>query len=99
MFRYCTQKDEEMHVLCALELSALPDVKLFLHAFLLFDEIDAKASLVQHDVCVLGLRLQAFQLLAVTGASVSFVQHYGHVSLSLEFETYRHFSVHFHFVD
>jgi hypothetical protein len=35
--------DDALYVVYVLELSALPDVKLLLHAFHLFDETGAKA--------------------------------------------------------
>jgi hypothetical protein len=43
MFCYQTQTDDVLHVLYEIELSAVSDVKLFLHVSHLLDEIGAIA--------------------------------------------------------
>jgi hypothetical protein len=56
--------------------------------FHLFPEIGAISSLLQRAVRVVKLLLEEFQLRAVTGASVSSVQHFWHVLVNLEYDIY-----------
>jgi hypothetical protein len=59
-----------------------------LEAFHLFPEIGAISSLLQRAVRVVKLLLEEFHVLAVTGASVSSVQHFWHALVNLEYEIY-----------
>jgi hypothetical protein len=57
-----------------------------LEAFQLFPEIGAISSLLQRAARVVKLLLEVFHVLAVTGASVSSVQHFWHVSVTIDFD-------------